>query len=204
MAEITLVADVREERGSRASRRLLSAGRIPGVVYGHGDEPVAISVDGRELRAALSTDAGVNALLDLDVSGQRHLAIARELQRHPVRHTVAHVDFQVVSRDELVTADVALHLVGEPLGVTRGGGNVEQLLLSIPVKAKPADIPTHLEVDVAELAIGDTIHLRDLVLPAGVTAEADPDTTAVVAHPPRTTVDDESSEAASGEAAPES
>ncbi|MCU1494451.1 MAG: ribosomal protein Ctc-form [Acidimicrobiaceae bacterium] len=205
MAEIPLVADVREERGSRASRRLLHSGRIPGVVYGHGLAPVAVAMDARSLRSALSTDAGVNALLDLDIAGAHHLAIARELQRHPVRQTVLHVDFQVVRRDEVVTADVAVNLVGEPLGVTRAGGTVEHLVLSVPIKAKPADIPTQLEYDVSELTIGDTVHLRDLVLPSGVTVEADLETAVVVAHPPKGLVEEEAeAEAAPGEAAPES
>lgn len=205
MAEITLVADVRVERGTRASRRLLHAGRIPGVIYGHGGEPVAISVSGRELRSALSTDAGVNALLDLDVAGDHHLAIARELQRHPVRQTVSHVDFQVVGRDEVVSAEVALNLTGEPLGVTRAGGSVEHLVLSLQVRAKPADIPTHLELEVSGLAIGDSIHVRDLDVPAGVVVEADPDTAVVVAHPPKGTIDEElEAGPAAADAAPES
>lgn len=202
MAEIPLVADVREERGSSASRRLLHAGRIPAVVYGHGDEPLAIDVDARALRSALSTEAGVNALLDLDVAGDHHLAIARELQRHPVRQTVSHVDFQVVRRDEVVSADVAVNLVGEPLGVTRAEGTVEHLVLSVTIKAKPADIPTHFELDVSELAIGDTVHVRDIALPPGVTIDADPDTAVVVAHPPKGFADEEVEAEAAGEAEP--
>ncbi len=198
MAEITLVAEVRTERGSRASRRLLADGRIPGVVYGHGGEPVAVAVNARALRSALSTDAGVNALLDLDVAGDRHLAIARELQRHPVRQTVSHVDFQVVGRDEVVSVEVAVNVVGEPLGVTRAGGTVEHLVLATQVRAKPADIPSALEVDVSDMAIGDTITLGNLVVPRGVEVEGDPETPVVVAHPPRV----QSAEEAGGEAAP--
>jgi large subunit ribosomal protein L25 len=204
MAEIVLVADVREERGSRAARRLLHSGRIPGVVYGHGDTPVAVDVDARQLRSALSTDAGVNVLLDLDVAGSHHLAIARELQRHPVRQTVSHIDFQVVGRDEVVSADVAVNLVGEPLGVTRAGGSVEHLVLSLPIKAKPADIPTHIEVDVAGLSIGDTVHVGDIAFPPGVTVESDPETAVVVAHPPKGFDEVVEDEAAPGEAASES
>jgi len=204
MAEITLVADVREERGSSASRRLLHAGRIPGVIYGHGDSPVAVAVDARALRSALSTDAGVNVLLDLDVEGAHHLAIARELQRHPVRQTVSHVDFQVVSRDEVVTADVSVNLVGEALGVTRQGGSVEHLLLSLQIKAKPADIPSHIEVDITELAIGDTITVGDIVLPSGVSSDSDPETAVVVAQAPKSSEASGEDEAAAGDAASES
>ncbi len=203
MAEITLVAEVRAERGSAASRRLLAAGRIPGVVYGHGDTPVAVAVNARSLRAALSTDSGVNALLDLDVDGERHLAIARELQRHPVRQTVSHVDFQVVRRDEVVSVEVAVNLVGEPLVVSRAGGSVEHLVLATQVRAKPADIPSSLEVDVSEMAIGDTITLGDVALPRGVELEGDAETAVVVAHPPKAIGADGAGEAASPEAASE-
>src|ERR1700722_17242053 len=105
MAEITLVAQTGRVTGSPASRRLRRAGSIPAVVYGHGIDPVSVSVDGRELRHALSGDAGLNQLLDVSVDGHSHLALARELQRHPVRNTVVHVDFQVVSRDQVVTSE---------------------------------------------------------------------------------------------------
>src|SRR5580698_7287715 len=111
MPEVTLAAEVRAERGSAPARRIRETGRIPAVLYGHDATPVAISLDARELRHALSSDAGVNALFDLAVDGKHHLAIARELQRHPVRQTLSHIDFQVVSRDELVSAAVAVHLI---------------------------------------------------------------------------------------------
>jgi len=199
MAEIALKAAVREARGSSSSRRLLHSGRIPAVVYGHGDAPLAIDVDARALRSALTTPSGVNALLDLDVDGSHHLAIARELQRHPVRHTVTHVDFQVVSRDEIVSADVAVNLIGEPLEVTRAGGNVEHLVLSVTVKATPANIPSHLELDISALTIGDIITIADLTLPKGVTIEADPETAVVVAHAPRTHEGEGEDEAATAE-----
>lgn len=185
MAEIQLVAAVREDRGSRPARRLLRAGSIPGVVYGHGVEPVPVAVEARALRSALSGEAGVHALLDLDVAGTHHLVIARELQRDPVRQTVAHVDFQVVRRDEVVSAEIALDLEGEALGVTRAGGTVEHLVLSVTVRAKPAEIPTRLVLDVSGLEIGSALHLGDVALPPGVALEGDPETAVVVAHPPK-------------------
>src|SRR2546421_249751 len=103
MDEVGLAAQPRHEAGTRPSRRLRAAGKVPGVLYGHGIDAVALAVDGRELRGALSTPAGVNALLTLDVAGDRHLAMARQLQRHPVRGSVIHVDFVIVRRDEVVT-----------------------------------------------------------------------------------------------------
>lgn len=182
MAEITLAAELGRPVGSAASRRLRNQGRIPAVVYGHGTDPLPISVAARELRTALSTEAGINALLSLQVEGgSGYLAMARDIQRHPVRHTVIHVDFQVVNRDEAVTADVPLNLVGEAVEVGRADGIVEQQLFSVPVKATPADIPNSLEIDVSRLTVGDSLRVADISLPARVEVDVDPDTVAVTA-----------------------
>ena len=159
MAEITLTAEAGRQTGSRPSGRMRVAGRVPGVVYGHGIEPLAVSVDGRELRAALSTPAGLNALLSLDVGGHAHLTLARELQRHPVRNTVTHVDFQIVRRDEVVSADVPVVLVGEALQVSQNRGVIEQPITSLTVHAIPSRIPNTIEVDVTELDPDDAVVL---------------------------------------------
>jgi large subunit ribosomal protein L25 len=182
MAEITLAAEAGRPIGSRPSNRLRQAGRIPGVIYGHGIEPVPISVAGRDLRAALTTEAGMNALLSLEVDGQAHLTLAREVQRHPVRNTVIHVDFQIVRRDEVVSADVPIGTVGEAHGVATAGGVVEQPLTSLGIRATPATIPAIIEVDIAALSLGDTIRVGDLTLPEGVTTEVDPDEPVVIAR----------------------
>lgn len=181
MAEITLVAEPGRATGSAASRRLRTAGRVPAVVYGHGVDPASVSVDGRELRIALSGSSGVNQLLSLDVAGTRHLALARVLQRHPVRGTVTHVDFQVVSRDEVVSAEVPVTIVGEARAVEQERGVVEHVLASLTIKAKPGSIPEVVEVDVTDLRIGDTIRVAQLPLPAGVTTDVDPEEAVVVA-----------------------
>lgn len=203
MAEIPLVAEPRAEQGSSASRRLRHAGRVPGVLYGHGTTPVPLSVDARQLRVALSSEAGANALFDLEIGGATHLAIARELQHHPVRRSVSHVDFQVVRRDEVVPADVPVALTGEALAVTRAGGTLEHLLVTLALRAKPADIPTSVEVDISGLSIGDTLRLGDMALPAGVECDADPETVVVVALAPRVTeaAGEAGAEAQGGEAA---
>jgi large subunit ribosomal protein L25 len=185
MAEISLVVDVGREHGSPASRRLRSVGKIPGIVYGHGIDPIAVEVDGRALRHALTTEAGTNALLRLEIGKEQHLALARELQRHPVRHTVTHIDFLIVGRDEIVTTEVSITLIGDALAVHRGDGHVEQQLFALTVKAKPADIPTGFEVDISELEIGDAIRVGDLKVPAGVTIDLDPEDVVVAAHAPR-------------------
>ena len=200
MPEITLVAEAGRPTGSRASNRLRHAGRIPGVIYGHGIEPVPISVAGRELRAALTTEAGMNALLSVQVEGQAHLTLAREVQRHPVRNTVIHVDFQIVRRDEVVSADVPLVIAGEAQEVNAGGGVVEQPLTSLTIRATPAAIPASIEIDVAALSIGDTIRVADLTLPDGVTTDVDTDEPVVIARTGVTLEEEAPAEGAEGEA----
>ena len=181
MAEITVVAEAPRPLGSRAAGRLRAAGRIPGVIYGHGRDPLPIAVDGRALRAALTTDAGLNALLALQVGDETHLTLAREIQRDPVRSTVIHVDFLIVSRDEVVSADVPIILVGEARKVAQGDGRIEQQLTSLTVHATPANIPSHMEVDISEMDIGDTIRVADIALPSGATTEVDPEEPVVIA-----------------------
>lgn len=187
MAEITLHAERGRTVGSAAARRLRHEGRIPAVVYGHGSEPLPISVDGRDLRTALSTEAGLNALLSLQVGDESHLAMARDIQRHPVRHTVTHVDFQLVNRNEAMAAEVPLTLVGEAEEVEHADGVVEQQLFSVPVQAVPGDIPPHLELDVSALVVGGSLRLADISLPPGVEVVGDPETVAVTAVAPSVT-----------------
>jgi len=199
MAEFTLVAEAGREVGTRPARRQRVAGRIPGVVYGNGVDPIPVTVVARELRAALSTEAGLNALLSLDVDGKKYLTLARELQRHPVRGTLLHVDFQVVDPNREVSADVPITLVGDAVELHRADGVLEQMLFALPVKARPADIPSHVEVDISGLAVGTAVRVGDVEMPAGVTPDIDPESTIAIGQPPRVVV----AEAAEGEAVAE-
>jgi large subunit ribosomal protein L25 len=198
MPEIVLEAEAGRPLGSSSSRRLRAEGKIPGIVYGHGTEPVPVAVAGRDLRIALSGQAGANALLSLRAGGKTYLTIARELQRHPVRGTVTHVDFQIVRRDEIIAADVPITLVGEAVEVHHGDGLVDQQLFTLPVRAKPADIPTHVEVDISGLTIGAVIRVGDLALEKGVSVDLDADVPLVTGVPPR--VQMEAGEEAAAEA----
>jgi len=184
MEEVTLTAEVGRPTGSRPSRRLRSAGKVPAVLYGHGTDPMALSVDSRELRNALTGDAGLNALITVRVDSESHLAMARHLQRHPVKGTVDHVDFVIVRRDEVVTAEVPITLVGEPIEVNQNDGIVEQQLFSLTIKAKPMDIPSGLEADISGLVIGEAVRVGDLKLPSGVETDVDPEDSVVVGQPP--------------------
>ncbi len=181
MAEITLVAESARATGTSNSKRLRSAGRIPAVVYGGGMDALSVSVDARQLRQALTGESGVNQLLSLHVDDQRHLTLARVIQRHPVRNTVIHVDFQVVRRDEVVSADVAIVLVGEAKHVEQERGIIEHPLQMLAVNAVPANIPREIVVDISELVIGDTVRVSDLTLPVGVTTDIDLEEPVVVA-----------------------
>ena len=196
MPEVKIVAETGRQTGSRASGRLRHEGRVPGVIYGHGIDPISVAVDARELRHALSTDAGLNALLSLEVDGTSHLTMARVLQRHPVRHTLVHVDFQIVRRDEVMSVDVPLHLVGEAQALNRDDGIVDQQLHTLTVNATPDRIPHGIEVDISALEVGSTIRVGDIRLPAGVSTDVDPEAPVVVGQPPQVEV----VEAAEGEA----
>jgi len=181
MAEISLVAEPGRATGSSESKRIRRAGRIPAVMYGHGIDALSVSVDAREFRHALSGDAGLNQLLSLEIDGKSHLTLARVLQRHPVRNTVVHIDFQVVRRDEIVAADVPIVLSGEAKAVEAERGVVEQPLTSLTVHANPGNIPNEIVVDISALEVGVTVRVGELRLPAGVTTDVDPEEAVVIA-----------------------
>ena len=199
MAEVVLAAEVGRPLGSRAVRRLRREGKIPGVIYGHGTEPVPIAVVARELRAALNTEAGANQLLSLQTGASTYLTIAREMQRHPIAQTVTHVDFVIVRRDEVISADVPITLVGEALEVHHGDGLVEQQMFTLPIRALPGAIPTVIEADISELTIGGQVRVSDISLPEGVTTETDPETAIAIGQPPRVVTLEEEAPEVEGE-----
>lgn len=203
MAEFTLVADAGRPSGTSAARRMRHDGRIPAVVYGPGVDPIPVSVAARDLRAALSTDAGLNAVLSLQVDGKTFLTMARELQRHPVRGSVTHVDFQVVDPDRQVTAEVTINLTGEAVELHRADGVLEQQMFSLTIKARPADIPSHLEVDISDLVIGSAVRVSDLAIPADVFTDVDPEAIVAAGQPPRVQAVEEGAEGVEGEAGAE-
>lgn len=185
MPEIVLEARVGREQGTRVARRLRRQGWIPGTIYGRGTDPISVAVGARELRNALSSEAGTNALLSVQAGGESFLTLARELQRHPVKGTLTHVDFVIVRRDEVISAEVPINLVGEPVELHHRDGIVEQLLFTLPVRALPGAIPNSVELDISTLSVGGAMHVGELVLPDGVSADIDPEATIVVGQPPR-------------------
>ena len=199
-----LVVNRREVLGSAESRRLRRRGLVPGVLYGR-EQPVAITVSERDLRAALTTDSGLNAVLDVVVdSGKTHPSVLKEFQRDLVRGVITHIDLQEVRLDRPIHATVPIALVGDPVGV-REGGVLSQVTIEVNVEALPMEVPQHLDLDVTSLGIGDSARLESLHVPEGVKLLDDPDTVlASVTQPTRVEEPEEAEaegEAAEGEAA---
>jgi large subunit ribosomal protein L25 len=178
-------------------------GKVPAVVYGLGADPVPITVPWKPLREALTTDAGLNALIDLDVEGSVALTIVKELQRHPIRGDVLHVDFLRVSADVEISVDVPIVLEGEAEEVEREDGTVDHLLFALAVNAKPADIPNEIVVDISAMVLHDAIRVGDLTLPAGVSTDVDPEEAIAVAQISATTIEAEAIAEADAELAAE-
>ena len=199
--DVTLIAETGRTTGSRPSKRLRAENKVPGVVYGLDREPVSVLVDRRELRRALNTEAGLNALITLDVDGQEDLTIVKEFQRHAVRRTLEHVDFLRVDRNVSISVDVPITLVGEAKDVEQNQGIVEQLLHTLTVSARPGAIPSSLEADITDLTIGSAVRVGDLSLPAGVTTEVDPDEQIALGSATRAAMaeEEEGAEAEAGE-----
>jgi large subunit ribosomal protein L25 len=214
MPQIVLVANTGRPTGSAASRRLRAADSVPGVLYGHGMTPVSVTVGRRDLRLALSGAAGVNTVLDLTVDGTVYPAIVKEIQRHPVRRNVAHVDFIQVNLDESITVSVPLRLEGEAAAVAAGGGLVDPAVDSIEVSTTPRSIPAEFVVDVSAMQMDTVIRLEDIPMPPGVTATGDPESPVVTVLTMRAEVaeiealdaevaEEQAEETAEGEAAAE-
>jgi large subunit ribosomal protein L25 len=179
MSQATLNASLTRDKGSRNARRLRASGSIPAVVYGGGAETLSISVDAKSFRTAVSGEQGLNSLISLDAEGQTFLVMAREIQRHPVRGSVSHIDFQVVDPNKPVVTEVPLHLVGDAVEIRHADWEVDQQMFSLEIKARPDQIPTHIDVDISELKVGDSIHIEHVKLAKGVEAMGDPSTPVV-------------------------
>jgi len=167
MDQVTLRAEVGRETGSRSTRRLRRAGQVPAVVYGRGLEPLTVSVDRRDLYGVLHTEAGLNALINLEISRKKYLTVAREIQRHPVRGEIQHLDFLQISLDEPIQAEVGVEFVGDAVGA-REGGIVEWVQTSVIVEALPTDVPNTLTLDISALGVGDSLRVADLPAIDGV------------------------------------
>lgn len=187
MSELLLSAETGRMEGTRPSRRLRREGKVPAVVYGLGIDPVTVSVEWPELREVLTTDLGLNALVTLDIEGDQLLAVVKDLQRHPVRRDVIHVDFMRVTEDQMIEVEVPIVLEGEARNVTMYDGMIDQSMYTMTVSVRPADAPEQIVVDVTDLELGETIKVSDISLPAGAESAMDPEETVAIALITRST-----------------
>ena len=176
--QVKLTAERRTALGRSAVRKLKATGSVPAVMYGSKNKPEALQVSKRDINALLSHAAGENILVELDIAGKSHLALVQEVQHAPVGGAVLHIDFHAVSQDEVIQADVPLEPVGIANGVKNMGGLLEQNLRSLAIECLPRDLPDVIRVDVSALNIGDSIHVREIQLPTGVTTRIQPELTA--------------------------
>ena len=197
MADLVLNTEEKTTIGSRSSRRLRRDGKVPGVLYGLGQDPEIFSVDYGDLRGALTTDAGLNALIQLSVNGTNQLSILKTLQRHPVKDEVIHVDFVRVDPNQELAVEVPIVLEGVAKKVTDQNGMVDQTMFSLSVLSLPDSIPNELTANVSELEINDAIRVSDVVLPEGVRTEVDPEEAIAVGTVTRSTMESMAAEEAS-------
>ena len=192
MPEIaTLKAEQRDDTGKGAARQLRMKGRIPAVIYGRGREPQALSIAALELDkllASMGSDAR-STLISLSLDGKKRKTLIRDIQRHPVRPEVLHVDFYEIHARERITLEVPIHLVGSPDGVRNGGGVLDQVSREVQIQTLPEHIPEHVSVDVTELGLGKSLHMRDISIERAEILTA-PDTTVCTVVPPRVEVEE--------------
>ncbi|MEX0868279.1 MAG: 50S ribosomal protein L25 [Nitriliruptoraceae bacterium] len=183
--QIKLDVVKRERQGKGASSRLRREGRVPAIIYGYEVDPTPVSVAALDLYHALHSEAGRNALLQIDLDDTPHLAVARDLQTHPVRGDYIHVDLLAVDKDTPITVDIPVHLLDEE-ETANDGGVVNQILYSVPILVRPLDTPNAFELSIAGMAIGDVHRVEDLTdqLPAGAEFDIDVERTVVTVNAP--------------------
>ena len=177
--QVKLKAERRQETGRSAVRKLKARGIVPAVIYGAKEKPQSLQVSAREISTILSHASGENILVELEIAGESgtKTALVQEIQHAPVGGNILHIDFHAISMDEAIQAEVPLEPIGMATGVKTFGGLLEQSLRSLAVECLPKDLPDRIIVDVSALNIGDSLHVRDIQLPEGVTAKVQPDLT---------------------------
>lgn len=207
MSDVTLRAETGRPTGTRPSRRLRRSGMVPATLYGQQSEPLSIAVSARDLRRALATEAGINALITLEVGEEKHTSLARQLQRHPTKGDVIHLDFVKISLTDRVDVVVAVETIGEPEGV-RDGGIIETVSNSVNVNTLVTSIPDSIRADISGLGVGGALRVSDLPAIEGLEYLDDPLQTIVTVSLPSAALaegeaeaETEDEEAAEGEQA---
>ncbi len=189
MSTASLSASVRAETGKGAARKIRQAGNIPAVIYGHGREPQSLTLNTRDTDKLLKTIAISSTVIELGIDGQTARTLIREVQRHPFKRTITHIDFQELVAGETVSVQIPIVYVGVPEGVRLGGGLLDQILHQLHVEVDPSSIPNHIDVDVSALKVGKSLHVSDLVLAAGIKVLDEPGTTVCIVQVPKVAVE---------------
>lgn len=190
MATVSLNANSRDATGKGAARTLRSQGQVPAVIYGHGREPQPLALNARDLDKMLGHIQAESTVIEVTVGGQTSKTLIREIQRHPIKRQILHVDFQALVAGEKVTVNIPIVLTGTPEGVRLGGGVLDQTLRELEIEVDPSNIPNHVELDVTNMVIGDSLHVSDLSLPPGVEVLDDPETSVAVLAAPRAVIEE--------------
>lgn len=192
----TLSADRRSENGKGAARRLRASGRIPAVVYGQGGEGLSVSLDEHEADLLFHRISVENTIVNLEVEGEKHpiATLIREVQTHPFREKLVHVDFYRIQEGVELEVEIPVHLEGTPKGVKDEGGVLQQVIHDLSVACIPSKIPDQIVVDVSGLEVGDAVHISDITLPEGVRALDDPERTLATVNIPRAVIEEDEDE----------
>jgi large subunit ribosomal protein L25 len=196
MASASLSAKVRTGLGTGDARKLRQGGEVPAVIYGHGRDPQSLTINTREVDKLLSQYSAGSTVIELSVDGTVAKTLIREIQRHPVKRNIIHIDFQQLVAGEKITVSIPLKFVGTADGVRNSGGILEEIMHVVHLRVDPAEIPSHIDVDVTPLTIGHSIHIRDLNLPAGVTVLDEAGATVCVCAAPKAAAEETTTEGA--------
>lgn len=189
MSSASLSASVRAETGKGAARKIRQGGNIPAVIYGHGREPQSLTINARDTDKLLKSIAISSTVIDLSIDGKSARTLIREVQRHPFKRTITHIDFQELVAGETVSVQIPIVYVGVPEGVRLEGGLLDQIMHQLHIEVDPSSIPNHIDVDVSALKIGKSLHVSDLVLPAGIKVLDEPGTTVCIVQVPKVAVE---------------
>ena len=190
MAIVSFSATARDITGKGAARSLRSRGQVPAVIYGHDIKPQPLSLNARDLDKLLSHIQAESTVIEVTVDGHTSKTLIREIQRHPIKRQILHVDFQALVAGEKVTVSIPIVLIGIPEGVRLEGAVLDQTLRELEIEVDPSNIPDHVELDVNNMVIGDSLHVSDIKLPEGVEVQNDPETSVAVVAAPRAVIEE--------------
>ena len=189
MSTASLSASVRTATGKGAARKIRQAGSIPAVIYGHGREAQSLTINARETDKLLKSIAISSTVIELSIDGKSSRTLIREVQRHPFKRTITHIDFQELVAGETVSVHCPIVYIGVPEGVRLEGGLLDQIMHQLHIEVDPSAIPNHIDVDVSSLKVGKSLHVSDLTLPAGIKLLDEPGTTVCIVQVPKVAVE---------------